>query len=272
MKKNSVRKLRWVAVSGGFDPLHIGHIRMMQAAKRFGNKLVVILNNDNWLKNKKGFAFMPERERKELLLSFPFVDRVVLTNHKPNDPDRSVVRTLRKIKPSIFANGGDRDTKDARNKTSSLNADQKYCQEHGIRMVFNVGRGGKVQSSSWMVRGASRPVVRTVRPWGEYYGWDKGRTWNLKTIYIKPKRRLSLQYHHHREEWWLLVTGDAIATLHDSSGPRRVKLKKGEVLRVGKRQVHRLESTRGGVVVEVAYGDFNEDDIVRLEDDHGRAR
>ena len=60
-----------------------------------------------------------------------------------------------------------------------------------------------------MINAARRPASRSVRPWGEYYGWDSGEGWNLKTIYIKPKKRLSLQYHHHREEWWLLVSGDA---------------------------------------------------------------
>lgn len=264
MKKDGGQKLRCVAVSGGFDPLHIGHIRMFKYARSLGSRLIVILNNDHWLTAKKGFVFMPQKERAEIVRALPFVDEVYVTKHRSNPRDMSVCDALKKIRPDIFANGGDR------RRTKDI-PEARACKDLGIKMVFNVG-GDKVQSSSWMIRGASRPVARTVRPWGEYYVWDKGRTWNLKTIYIKPKRRLSLQYHRHREEWWLLVAGDAIATLHYSSGPRRVKLKKGEVLRVGKRQVHRLESTRGGVVVEVAYGDFDEDDIVRLEDDHGRVR
>ena len=91
-----------------------------------------------------------------------------------------------------------------------------------------------------------------------------------KTIYVKPNKRLSLQYHHHREEWWLLVEGDATATVHEGKEVRMIPLRKGEVFRVGKGQVHRLSSKKGGVVVEVAYGAFDEGDIVRLEDDHGR--
>lgn len=158
-----MKKERIVAVSGGFDPLHIGHVRMFKAARKLGDKLVVILNNDNWLKGKKKYAFMPENERKELLLSFPFVDKVVLTSHKPNDPDRSVARALRKVKPDIFANGGDRDTKDAKNKRSPLNADQKYCIENDVKMVYSVGRGGKVQSSSWMINKAVQAVFRKGR-------------------------------------------------------------------------------------------------------------
>jgi len=269
---NSEQKERWVAVSGGFDPLHIGHVRMFEAARKLGDKLVVILNNDNWLRDKKGFAFMPAKERAEIIKKFPFVDKVVITDHKPSDPDRSVVRALRKIMPAIFANGGDRDTKDAKKKSSSLNADHAFCKEHGIRVLFNVGHGGKVQSSSWVVRDAARAFNRSVRPWGEYYGWDSDKGWNLKTIYIKPNKRLSLQYHHHREEWWLLVAGDALATFGEGKKSVVIPLKKGEVLRVGKKQVHRLSSRKGGVVVEVAYGKFDEDDIVRLQDDHGRLK
>src|SRR5882724_5329778 len=117
---------------------------MFREARKLGDKLVVILNNDNWLKDKKGFAFMPEKERKEVIESFPFVDKVVLTDHKKSDKDNSVVRTLRKVKPAIFANGGDRNMKDAKDKASPLNADQEFCVKNGIELVYNVGRGGKI--------------------------------------------------------------------------------------------------------------------------------
>lgn len=267
MKKKARKnrqKPRVVAVSGGFDPLHVGHVRMFEEARKRGDKLVVIINNDNWLKSKKGFVFMPQQERAEMIRAFPFVDKVILTDHKKDDADRSVCRALKKLKPDIFANGGDR--------FATNIPEYKLCKKLGIKMVFNVGRGGKVQSSSWMIDAARKPASRSVRPWGEYYGWDSGKGWNLKTIYIKPKMRLSLQYHHHREEWWLLVSGDAQATIQDSAGEHTVPLRKGEVFRVLQKQVHRLSSKRGGVIVEVAYGDFDENDIVRLADDHGRAR
>lgn len=259
MKKTSPR---WVAVSGGFDPLHIGHVRMFEAARNLGDKLVVIMNNDHWLRAKKGFTFMPQKERAEIIRHLPFVDRVVLTDHKKGDTDKSVSRTLAKVRPDIFANGGDRFSKNV--------PEVAVCKKLGIKMVFNVGRGGKVQSSSWMISNSRRPASKTVRPWGEYYGWDSGKGWNLKTIYIHPKMRVSLQYHHHREEWWLLVSGDAKATTGQGKDSQTIELKKGEVFRVGKKQIHRLSSKKGGVIVEVAYGTFDEEDIVRLEDDHGR--
>lgn len=140
-----------VAVSGGFDPVHIGHVRLFKGAKKLGDELVVILNNDNWLRKKKGYAFMPASERKEMIESLAGVDRVVLSSHKQNPADMSVARELQALKPDIFANGGDRNKKDAATKTSSLNADQLLCRQLGIKIVFNVGDGGKVQSSSWLL-------------------------------------------------------------------------------------------------------------------------
>lgn len=153
-KKSLQKKEKWVAVSGGFDPIHVGHVRMFNEARLHGERLVVILNNDNWLIAKKGFVFMPEKERKEIIESFESVDKVVLTSHKKNDSDRSVVHVLKKIRPAVFANGGDRTVHDAHNKTSSLNPEQLFCANCNIQMVFNVGRGGKIQSSSWLVEAA----------------------------------------------------------------------------------------------------------------------
>ncbi|MDP3996227.1 MAG: adenylyltransferase/cytidyltransferase family protein, partial [bacterium] len=98
-----------VAVSGGFDPVHIGHVRMFEEAKALGDKLVVILNNDNWLKIKKGYCFMNEKDRKEIIESFRAVDGVVITKHRRNPQDMSVCEALKTVRPDVFANGGDRD-------------------------------------------------------------------------------------------------------------------------------------------------------------------
>lgn len=146
-------KKRVVVVSGGFDPVHIGHVRLFHEAKKLGDELVVILNNDNWLHKKKKLIFMPQEERKELIESFQDVDRVILTSHPKNPRDMSVCKELARVRPDIFANGGDRTPQDAKTKTSSLNPEQLLCQKLGIHMAFNVGRGGKVQSSSWILAG-----------------------------------------------------------------------------------------------------------------------
>jgi len=132
-----------VAVSGGWDPLHIGHVRLMQEAKKLGDELVVIINNDNWLEKKRGYVFIPEKERKEIIEALEAVDRAVLTAHRKGFKDRSVCKELEKIRPDIFANGGDR--------TSDNIPEVKTCKKINCDMVFNVGRGGKVQSSSWIL-------------------------------------------------------------------------------------------------------------------------
>lgn len=145
--------MRTVAISGGFDPVHIGHIHLISGAKALGDRLVVIINNDNWLKKKKGFAFMNEDERKAVLLAMRNVDDVIITSHPENPEDMSICKELTTLKPDIFANGGDRDKKDADDTASSLNPERALCQKLGIKMVFNVG-GEKAQSSSELVNKA----------------------------------------------------------------------------------------------------------------------
>ncbi len=133
-----------MAVSGGFDPVHIGHVRMFEEARKLGTKLVVILNNDNWLMKKKGFVFMPESERAEVIRGFRAVDDVFITVHGENPDDMSVCTELRLVRPNLFANGGDR-TKDNIPEIS-------VCDEIGAEMIFGIGKGGKVQSSSWLTK------------------------------------------------------------------------------------------------------------------------
>lgn len=157
MKKPSRKIKKVVAVSGGFDPLHIGHIRMFEEAKKHGDKLVVILNNDNWLRDKRGYeSFMPQEERKEILESIHCIDEVVFTDHAPGEyfKDRSICRELRKIKPHVFVNGGDR------RPEGDPVPEVDLCNELGIKLVYNVGHGGKVQSSSWLIDKAKSKKVK----------------------------------------------------------------------------------------------------------------
>lgn len=144
------RKPIVVAISGGFDPIHIGHVRYMQEAKKLGDVLVLILNNDYWLKLKKGHAFMPQDERKEVLESIACVDRVILSSHTDGTDDYSVCEDLRALRPDIFANGGDR------KPDNDPVPEVAVCEELGIHMVYNVGKSGKVQSSSWLIEGAAK--------------------------------------------------------------------------------------------------------------------
>jgi len=129
-----------VCVSGGFDPVHIGHLRMIQEASKFGN-VIVIVNSDDWLMRKKGYIFMPFEERCEILEGFTATSSTTYVD----DSDNTVCEALRRIKPDYFANGGDRKT----NNTPEMNV----CEELGIEMLWGVG-GGKIQSSSTLVSDA----------------------------------------------------------------------------------------------------------------------
>ena len=139
-----LKKHKIVVISGAFDPIHIGHIRLIKEAKKLGDKLIVILNNDNWSRKKKKHIFMHQKERKEILEAIQEVDEVIISSHPKNTKDLSVDRELTKIKPDIFANGG-------RKKSEHDILEADTCHKIGCQMVFGVGKGGKIQSSSWLL-------------------------------------------------------------------------------------------------------------------------
>ena len=138
-------KRKTIAVSGGFDPIHKGHVRMILAAALQGD-VIVILNSDDWLHKKKGYKFMPWDERAEILRAISGVISVVNTI---DDKDKTVCNTLRNLKRDndldYFANGGDR--------YATNTPEMEVCKELGIGMLWNVG-GEKVQSSSTLVTDA----------------------------------------------------------------------------------------------------------------------
>ena len=126
-----------VAASGGFDPLHAGHVEYLEKAKKLGDKLIVILNKDHFLKKKKGYAFMPFDERCKIIAALKYVDEIVPCI----DEDNTVCKTLEMLKPDIFAKGGDR--------TADEIPEAKICRELGIKIID--GLGEKIQSSSELV-------------------------------------------------------------------------------------------------------------------------
>jgi cytidyltransferase-like protein len=136
-------KKAYIAISGGFDPLHIGHVRMINAAADIGN-VVVILNTDAWLMRKKGFIFMPWDQRREILLSLRNIHNVIIAR----DEDGTVCETLKYLKPHYFANGGDR----KRKNTPEI----KLCKDLGIKMLWGIGGRKKIVSSSDLVKNAIR--------------------------------------------------------------------------------------------------------------------
>ena len=126
--------MKIVAVSGYFDPIHVGHLEYLRLSKKLGDKLVVIVNNNHQCVLKKGKPFMDEKDRVEIVRSLEMVDEVFLSI----DDDKSVCKSLEKIKPHIFANGGDRSTGEVPEST--------VCKKYNIQMTD--GLGGKIRSSS----------------------------------------------------------------------------------------------------------------------------
>jgi len=126
-----------IALSGGFDPLHVGHVRMINHAAAYG-QVVVILNSDKWLTRKKGYVFMSYEERAEILTSL----RTVAAVRKVDDSDDSVCQALKKIMPDYFGNGGDRTKKNIPEK--------QLCEKLGIELLWNLG-GPKINSSSELI-------------------------------------------------------------------------------------------------------------------------
>ncbi len=251
--------LKKVVVSGGFDPLHIGHIRMFQEAKKLGKHLTVILNSDDFLEKKKGFKFMSFRERKEIISSLECVDKVV----KSIDKDHTVCSTIKSLLKSneihIFANGGDR---------RNINQIPEYeiCKENNIKMVFDVG-GGKIQSSSSLTKPFKNYLE--LRPWGYFENLYSSKNYLLKKLVVNSGEKISLQYHNNRKENWLIVEGTAKIEI----GKKTIKAKVGSSFEINKRESHRIENIgkKDLVVIELQSGKkLAEEDIVRIKDAYGR--
>lgn len=132
-----MKRIPTIAVSGGFDPVHKGHIQMIREAAGYGN-VIVLLNSDDWLIRKKGYKFMSFEERAYIVGSIKGVTVVSYVD----DNDGSVCAGLRRFQPDYFANGGDR--------YETNTPEMEVCENLGIKMLWNVG-GGKIQSSSELV-------------------------------------------------------------------------------------------------------------------------
>jgi len=143
-------KMKKIMVSGGFDPVHIGHIRMIKDASRWG-AVIVAINSDDWLMRKKGYIFMPWKQRAEIIGNIKGVTFV--TN--VDDSDGTVCNAIKRHKPDAFANGGDR------KKTNT--PEMELCNELEIQMLWSVGGSTKPQSSSWLVNKAMEQLNGTTK-------------------------------------------------------------------------------------------------------------
>jgi len=190
--------MKIVIATGGFDPIHSGHIAYLNAARKLGDSLMVGLNSDAWLERKKGRAFMPFLERETILMNIKSVDTV----YGFDDRDGSACQLLEWAKKQfpyaefVFANGGDR---------TAVNIPEMSVE--GVEFVFGVGGEDKANSSSWILEDWKAP--KTYRPWGYYRVLYDIPGTKVKELVVEPGKQLSMQRHRMRSEYWKVTEGMA---------------------------------------------------------------
>ena len=191
--------MKIVIVTGGFDPLHSGHIAYFKAAKELGDYLVVGVNSDEWLARKKGRSFMPYEERKSIVQEIGVVDEIIAFDDSDNTASDAIRQTMSKWPQEdyIFANGGDR-TKE--------NIPEMEVFHPRLTFKFGVGGEDKKNSSSWILEEYKHPKVN--RPWGWYRDlYTIGKGIKVKELVIEPGKSLSMQKHFKRAEMWYVLKG-----------------------------------------------------------------
>jgi cytidyltransferase-like protein len=249
-----------VLVTGGFDPLHSGHIEYFKSAKKLGDLLVVGINSDSWLSRKKGAPFMPEQERNGIVKNLSMVDRTIFFNDRDGSA-KEAIRDLRALYPNdqiVFANGGDR---------TQENIPEMDIKDDNLVFAFGVGGENKMNSSSWILQEWKAP--KTERQWGYYRVLhEQGKDVKVKELTVDPGKCLSMQRHKDRGEHWFVSEGTAtVYTLNRSTDVELIGIfNKFENLHIGKTEWHQLcnETESPLKIVEIQYGDnCIEDDIER---------
>ena len=245
-----------VIVTGGFDPVHSGHINYIQEARKLG-RVVVGVNSDEWLSRKKGQPFMSIDERLVIMSNL----KDVLCAIRFDDSDGSAKDAIKKVRtmfpnnPIIFANGGDRTDKNIPEMTVE-----------GVKFSFGVGGFDKANSSSWILQEWKAP--KTKRPWGYYRVLHEVPGMKVKELTVDPGASLSMQRHAGRNEYWIVSEGKCVVHSQMSNGyslPSK-NLSLHEEFKIPIGEWHQLcnpydEPCR---IVEIQYGDYcTEDDIER---------
>ena len=248
-----------VLVTGGFDPLHSGHIEYFKAAKELGDRLVVGVNSDEWLTRKKGRPFMSFDERCAIIKELGVVDEVIGFNDDDNSACNAIFQLLSMSGSQtkvIFANGGDR--------TSDNIPEMVY---DNVEFVFGIGGEDKKNSSSWILKEWSQPTVERV--WGKYTVLDKGDGWQAKQLEFAAGRSLSDQRHFKRSEHWHVVEGTILMKLVYSNGNVSIKTyTSGESIDIPVKTWHKATNLGNtpAKVVEVWLGyELTEEDIERRD-------
>ena len=256
---------RIVLVTGGFDPLHSGHIAYFKAAKELGDELWVGINSDEWLVRKKGQAFMPYQERLEIIRNLEMVDDIAICYNDAEQNDacgaiHHVMSTNGECK-IIFANGGDR-------QPGNVPEERIYGDNPRVEFAWGVGGDNKQNSSSWILQEWKEP--KTTRQWGYYRVLhENGPGVKVKELTVEPGKTLSMQRHDERSEHWFVSEGTAtVYTLNVSSDVElRGIYNEHQSLHIPVNEWHQLanETDKPLKIVEIQYGtNCVEEDIERL--------
>jgi cytidyltransferase-like protein len=236
---------RVVLVTGGFDPLHSGHIEYFRAAKRLGDVLVVGVNSDSWLQRKKGREFMPSHERVQIIENLKMVDHCILFNDTEDHAIEAIhnVRTMYPNSQIVFANGGDRTAENI-----------PEMSESDVEFVFGVGGTDKKNSSSWILDEWKAP--KTERPWGYYRVLHEVSGTKVKELTIEPGQCLTMQRHYDRDEHWHVAEGACTVDFEDTTTKSHIKLKRHDQFTIKAECWHKLHNPTDTPckIVEIQYG------------------
>lgn len=251
--------MKIAVVSGGFDPLHSGHIRYINSAASLADKLVVLLNSDEWLCKKKGKEFMPFMERKTILEELKNVDLVLGFIDDEMGSCINGLTELKNLYPNdelIFCNGGDR-----------TNENIPEMEVSNIAFKFSVGGDIKLNSSSWILKNWA--YESETRVWGSFYNLFSDKGVKVKKLVVNPNSGMSYQKHFKRSEIWLVSKGQCLVK-HSESGPENTKeiaLKQFDQFYVALGQWHQIINPfdEECIIIEIQFGEeTKEEDIERL--------
>ncbi len=245
-------------VSGGFDPIHSGHIAYFESAKSYGDLLIVALNSDEWLVRKKGKPFMSFKERKKIIESLVMVDRVIDFEDDTSGSATNAILKVKNLYPDdeiIFCNGGDRD----KNNITEMKIEN-------VNFVFGVGGDNKINSSSTILKEWNSHYEKRI--WGGFSTLYRDKNIKFKELNIKPKKGMSLQRHLNREEIWFISEGQCNVNFSsgDPDNLEKIKLNTNDIFCVKRNEWHQIFNPFNDdcKIFEIQYGDqTDEADIER---------
>ena len=243
-----------VIITGGFDPLHSGHLSYIKSARELGDILVVGVNSDEWLARKKGRSFMPLVERMQLLDALKYTDKVIAFDDSDDSAKNAIIK-VRLHWPEaniIFANGGDR---------TEHNIPEMDIVDDKLSFVFGVGGGNKANSSSWILQEWKAP--KTERSWGYYRVLHEiDNSVKVKELTVDPGKSLSMQRHSKRAEFWFVAEGTALLKTLDDA----IIYRQFDTVHIPNNSWHQLanETNEPLKIIEIQYGqECIEEDIER---------